>query len=1243
MDNEQETAQTDHSPAVGNIPIAQIIASHSELVRSLQPIRLFDATSLYAGLLTVPELQVRCSRLESLVHLTVRFADGDRHLSGEMANTAFVELGEGICGAMEDPVEDAFSTLVTSSKGNHRIVEGVWESAAFFLQRTLNITEQLPVEGGWEQLSESVFALLMLSDAVCERSGLGRTTFGLGTPWDRLPLDQLGDLRSRVVFTPENIDALGIRMEAIEPFVFRPELSTLIPSVSLQHSPLLDYPLLRFDDQIVLVLPTAVSIAIRRFVFGGLINAGLQSEAVGALADEYQRLFKHRAPLGVGHEPPIFFRGEGACDIAEYACEIEPGRFIQFIFVLDTLQGFEKDGFVGHTPYEPTEDFISEKITAFCEHAEQLGTVKEGVTVIISCGIGRASFGLAPQLSPEVSGNWDTVFLSAPDAETLTLLEVTPQTVLRICRAERSLTQLGVNIFNLNGFPNLLAWARSLGDHLVDHGGIPEQAQSGPLRLILPTDMVLDLRKERAEKVDRHMAALPDGHLVQIHRLGDSIFEDDKSRPLYVDEHRDDEYGFRLVYRSERLDCWCEVQPASSYERWKMLHTWLPRIGEALSTSDCVEPSASLLFRIHFSIDAPTEEASEVPQPDEIAESISVDVDHDERTVTVHVGEAFELGLGLSENVSESMLVRRMVEGALSLLSGRADPEAAQNLHQVIVPNTDSRALHRFHARRYRDFVRDSILDSPVKVDSIDEATNRLGLGWRFRSKELGPDIDGKGNCSAFLNDVVRGVEDDLCSDLRAFNRRELAMHALGNHEAAMVMQQRLRNTARANLGLHRDKAAATRTILSEEFENNASLLASRVLVELAICECPEKGGVVPGKSDLSQLMSKLLLAIQYGKWSDAIYFDAMEPSLKVTPLGDIHANITFLTDVVEPFGRIAGDAILSGSVESYSQNFHEPDLVSAVEEKLDPRFLAAWEAETGLSIDNCRRFVDLLEDDGIAKQRAVFPMTWLEIRNVLETQLPSWEAIVSAFLIRPRRSWRDVPENASEKDLWPWRFRRQFSLIRRPLVQLGVEPDSDLIVAPGLVRDSLVHAMTGYIEGSFPHWQLASKQMRSWFGTAADERGHAFTVHVAERVRQLGLEAQSEVRVRTILAGRENDRFGDIDVLCWDAEAGRVLLLECKDLHFHKTVGEIAEQIQSYRGDGTGKDRDEMRKHIDRTNAIRADQPALQRYLKCQRKLTIESWIVFRRPVPILLSWADGKSGVRVTTFDQFKSILSG
>jgi len=150
-----------------------------------------------------------------------------------------------------------------------------------------------------------------------------------------------------------------------------------------------------------------------------------------------------------------------------------------------------------------------------------------------------------------------------------------------------------------------------------------------------------------------------------------------------------------------------------------------------------------------------------------------------------------------------------------------------------------------------------------------------------------------------------------------------------------MVVQQRWRKTSRANLGLRPNSEAVLRTIVQNEMENNAVLLSSRVLGELAICECLEDEGQTPSDTDASELLSQLLIVIAYGGWSDAIHYDAMEASLTVRPLGDVHGNLDFVHQVAEPFGHTSGSSIIHDSVINYSRNYEEADVTGAV--RLNP------------------------------------------------------------------------------------------------------------------------------------------------------------------------------------------------------------------------------------------------------------------------------------------------------------------
>jgi hypothetical protein len=101
-------------------------------------------------------------------------------------------------------------------------------------------------------------------------------------------------------------------------------------------------------------------------------------------------------------------------------------------------------------------------------------------------------------------------------------------------------------------------------------------------------------------------------------------------------------------------------------------------------------------------------------------------------------------------------------------------------------------------------------------------------------------------------------------------------------------------------------------------------------------------------------------------------------------------------------------------------------------------------------------------------------------------------------------------------------------------------------------------------------------------------------------------------------LLGIPLDRdYGDVDALAWDPKSGRVLAIECKDLHFHKTLGEVAEQLSDFRGEtrSDGK-RDLLRKHLDRIVTMESHKSAIRKRLALEEDPQIEAYVVFKNPV---------------------------
>ncbi|MBU1305066.1 MAG: zinc chelation protein SecC, partial [Alphaproteobacteria bacterium] len=402
----------------------------------------------------------------------------------------------------------------------------------------------------------------------------------------------------------------------------------------------------------------------------------------------------------------------------------------------------------------------------------------------------------------------------------------------------------------------------------------------------------------------------------------------------------------------------------------------------------------------------------------------------------------------------------------------------------------------------------------------------------------------------------------------------------------------------------------------------------SRLLVEFALGEAMASGGREPGRLQLSRIMSKLLLIVRLGGWSDAIRWDAMEPRLRVTALGDIQANQTFHEEVIAPYAKSTSELRLSDSMEGYAEKTDDPafeDTPFPVNDDFPVEFWDAWKEQFGgVDMEVLRALLRLLDDEGMGRREAVFRMRKSELLAACKASPALQEGaapLLEQLTFRPRQSWRQPPDGFDARDLFPWRFRRRLSILRRPFVQLTDDADPEFVIAPGVVGDAVGYMLGAYHRGDFHRSQLTPK-MNKWAGRASDRRGHQFALEVGGRMTELGWQTRVEEKVTALLRKGFPIDYGDVDVLAWKPDTGRVVVIECKDVQYRKTDGEIAEQLADFRGIEVDGKRDLLLKHLDRLEVIRQHTDEIRKSLSLTENLTIEGELVFRNPVPMQFAW---------------------
>ncbi len=1217
------------------------------LKRELSRSHALRTAAAFGALLTAPELQANCARLEMLVHQALALGRGLSKPADQRLAKMFETTGEGRVGRLEDPAEDVFVALVRTPIGDFRILEGIAESAGFFLQRFIGVLSRMPDDPFHADLRASATAMLQLSDLVCERSGLHRYDLGQPIPQDEIPESVVADfaaIQRRVRFTQVELAAAGINIEALEPFCFDMRERGALLEGELGGSPLERRPLVIKNGEVWVLLPSVISGAIRHHVLDAINTRGEREYFLAALGREYLDLVAG-LPLVSGAKAKLFFHRTETSALATGTIEIDAGRYLDILLILDTLEGFEESGLSWGNP-DPSlaSAEIETSIRRAREFAQSRPGFVDGVTLIVSCGVGRAA---GYEIPRHVGANWRVEVVSAPELETLSWTpDFEPISLWRLHDAKAAILAGGVRLQNINGLLNLVAWARSQGGHLAPSAVLPDDFadRDHAAMLTIPQNALLDLRHDMAVHYDVHMQQDVEGEWRQIRRFKDRLFPEDDEYPVYVDDEPRARRGSAGVFLTEQRSWWFDVNvpddvpagPASDY--WKMLMTWIVRAAPVLERKFPQLPP-SLLIDANFhavNLDRPVAEK----RLDYLAirSGLSWTIDAAIGTIDLAASEAFEEGGFNADNIAEQALVAAIC-GSVAELAGQAlSPSAERALVDEIVPDPMARHRHAFATRKFRDFVHDDLLESTVVVDEHDHALLRLGLGWRSRDRAQGNLVEGKADCIGFLNALVTSLEDSLYEDLRQFDRTALVNGLLYNHETAAAESSRWRRTAAAVLRHRLDSAAA---VIAEQSAERAEVSqTSRLLIEMAICASPLQGGREPGNFDLSRLMAKMALVHAAGGWSGAIRWDVLPPRIKISALGDIHLSFGEMDGILAPYTRAFSDVGVDADVKRYAEHLAEPEVVATTQKVEDKRFYEALADEWGLSFDDVRFFVDLVEDLGVRRRKAVFPIKQSELAKLQRDGRRLSEAafgkVMEAFVLRPRASWRSVPEGFDHRDIQSWRYRRRLSPIRRPLIQIDEGADPTLLVSPGLLRQSLSYNVQNYYEGGFPDWQLR-RPMRSWQGRIADTRGAAFSAAVAEMLRAEGWTVETEVKVSKIVREPLERNYGDIDVLAWRADTGRVLLIECKDVQFRKTLSEIAEQLSEFRGEVTNGKPDYLRRHLDRVDLIGRHAAALGSHVGLSIITGIESHLVFKNPVPMEFALSKLSEKVTVSTRRNF------
>ncbi len=1069
---------------------------------------------------------------------------------------------------VEDPFPNLFVDEVPFFEGAYRVFPGPIAGTSFQFRR---LTESIfhPKEEWPKDFLRQAFhivrGILAISEVLADRIGIERGTAGDSSEKGDVTVPssrKLHHLKEAVSFSRREFESflgsVGVDAHEVHRLIVQAG-SFGADAYSVDDGVLLHKPLVACDETLVVAAPQRLLSATNYLLSDLIVHAGLRN----TFSENYPRAIErsaHRSLEFLRHVPMDFpladqLRIDG---VRERFYRFDSDKILYLLVLCDTLDRFDKptiDGSLWSSPHLSRS--VVERVKFVSQELFRLETFVNEILVL-----------LVPSAVTRIP---DPAFETWP--ETALLLVVAPDNLEVIAQAEAgnplALWRFAQKSREAQQQRRLLYFDElDLFTAYRDHSyGYSVHATEDPIPILVKPGYATKLKVKQANEQDWHpVRYLEPRFIVNVNTL-----YGDRAIPLYANP--DSRLPCICV---EGLPCLVWVYPAQEvreserstyFELVTAVAYWIWQI--SLFLKQIVKDEMQSLSMMHMRVSACAALLKSIPVLVESETSVSCSTPS-VSMVDIFFDDGFAFLMRIPDNSAERELLRRLLP-CLVQATGAAftvTKEQTDNIVDQVAPlgfkrmllHTDVSTVPQMDPRDLPPYRK---IQTGEVEDVINEISRRVVNAGGLKTGQLEPPISG-----ATLNEMVGHCFNELVQIVKTLKPDRL-LESLITFNESLIRESAFTSLTVASRMTTFDQNEHFAAKLAREMAELAEAgTASRFLIEYVAAQ-PPRGMRPMSLSVYDRLQAVAREIIRLGSLSDCCHFSLCSVELSVLPSGRIKADsMPYLAAQGTQILSLAFDQVVGSNdvfLEHLGRRLETVDLPPE-----EAEINLATKAEFGHSISDLVRFLTALGD--VSMDMTPITPSVMERCKLFSALVPllNWpedkiDSCVELFSLAPRNPYLDGV-NCKKVDVYPWRFNRAISYLRRPLITRPKDGKSDILWGHRNLDSS-----RGYLVGlcSSTRLKATSPQMRSLLARFRHEAGTQFNNSVYEVLRG---NPRLVVRKRVSTFGNLRlDNLGDIDVLSAESDKRVLWVIECKSLAACRTPYEMSMHLRELTiGDGT-------------------------------------------------------------------------